>query len=96
MWERSHPRELGLSDLDIEVTRIYGSNDGLASKKEIYQFAVNLTANTHCVRIAGGNYRQISYYGYQIGDGPADIPRKRQQEIMVDAIIRQLNRVHSK
>lgn len=91
----SHPREFDLSNLSIDVTKIYGSNDGLASEEEINKFAINLPANTHRVRIAGGNHRQFAYYGYQLGDSSADIPRKKQQEIMVGAIIKQLERVQT-
>lgn len=89
----SHPRELDLSDLTIDVTKIYGSNDGLASDEEVNKFAINLPSNTNRVRIAGGNHQQFAYYGYQLGGGTADITRQKQQEIMIDAIIKQLERV---
>lgn len=89
----SHPREFDLSDLNIDVTKIYGSNDGLASEEEINKFAINLPANTHYIRVAGGNHRQFGYYGYQLGDSSADITRKKQQEILARAIIKQLERV---
>lgn len=89
----SHPREIDLSNLNMDVTKIFGSNDGLASEEEINEFAVNLPADMHRVRIAGGNHRQFGYYGYQFGDSSADISREKQQEIMVDAIILQLERV---
>jgi surfactin synthase thioesterase subunit len=91
----SHPREINLSDLNLDVTKIYGSNDGLASEEEINEFAVNLPADMHRVRIAGGNHRQFGYYGYQFGDSSADITREKQQKIMSDAIIRQLERVQA-
>lgn len=92
----SHPREINLSDLNMDVTKIYGSNDGLASEEEINKFAVNLPADMHRVRIAGGNHRQFGYYGYQFGDSSADITREMQQQIMTDAIIKQLERVGTK
>lgn len=91
----SHPREIDLSDLTIDVTKIYGSNDGLASEEEINKFAVNLPFEMNRVRIAGGNHRQFGYYGYQFGDSSADISRESQHEIMVDAIIKQLERVQA-
>jgi|AntRauTorckE6833_2_1112554.scaffolds.fasta_scaffold01127_15 predicted alpha/beta-hydrolase family hydrolase len=91
----SHPREFDLSDLDMDVTKIYGSNDGLASEGEINEFAVNLPPDMHRVRIAGGNHRQFAYYGYQFGDSSAEISRQKQQEIMINAIIEQLERVDS-
>lgn len=89
----SHPRELDLSDLTLDVTKIYGSNDGLASEKEVNQFAINLPPSLHRVRISGGNHRQFAYYGYQLGDGEATISRREQQKIMDRAIIAQLKRV---
>lgn len=89
----SHPREFDLSDLTIDVTKIYGSNDGLASEEEVNTFAINLPTVMHRVRIAGGNHRQFAYYGYQLGDGSADISRKEQQQIMIRAILEQLERV---
>jgi hypothetical protein len=81
-----------LSNLNIDVPKVYGSNDGLASEEEITKFAKNFPANMHRVRIVGGNHRQFAYYGYQPGDGSAWISRQKQQEIMVCAIIKQLKR----
>ncbi|MEX0662999.1 MAG: alpha/beta family hydrolase [Balneolaceae bacterium] len=91
----SHPRENDLSNLTMDVTKIYGSNDGLASEEEVNQFAINLPPEMHRVRIAGGNHRQFGYYGYQFGDSSADIPRLKQQDIMIDAILKQLKRVQA-
>ncbi|MEX2456708.1 MAG: alpha/beta hydrolase, partial [Balneolaceae bacterium] len=58
-------------------------------------FAINLPPEMHRVRIAGGNHRQFGYYGYQFGDSSADIPRLKQQDIMIDAILKQLKRVQA-
>lgn len=89
----SHPREIDLSGLEIDVTRIYGSNDGLASESEVNEFAVNLPAGTNRVRVEGGNHRQFAWYGYQLGDSKADITRSEQHKIMVEGILAQLERV---
>lgn len=89
----SHPREIDLSHLNIDITKIYGTNDGLASVEEIHQFSRNLPAKTHYVRVEGGNHRQFGYYGYQLGDSTADISRKKQHEITVGAILEQLQRL---
>jgi len=91
----SHPRELDLSYLTIDVTKIYGTNDGLASEEEVTKFATNLPPDIHLVRIKGGNHRQFGYYGYQLGDGSASISRQEQQEMMDHAIIEQLERVQA-
>ena len=49
----------------------------------------------HRARIEGGNHRQFAYYGYQLGDSSADISRQKQQGIMIQAIIEQLERVEA-
>ncbi len=89
----SHPRENDLSHLQLDVVKIYGSADGLASEEEVEAFAGNLPASTHFVRIDGGNHRQFGYYGWQLGDGQASIDRATQQQQTVDAILAQLRRV---
>ncbi len=89
----SHPREDDLSALKLDVTKITGSNDGLASEAEIQQFAINLPPSTHWERIEGGNHRQFGYYGWQLGDGTAQISRDEQQAHLLDAVLRQLERV---
>lgn len=89
----SHPREDDLSGLDIDVTKVYGSEDGLASEGEVKEFASNLPEATHWIRIEGGNHAQFGWYGWQLGDGRARIPRAEQQAATVRAIVDQLRRV---
>lgn len=89
----SHPREDDLSGLGLDVTKIYGSEDGLASEGEVQEFASNLPETTHWVRIEGGNHAQFGWYGWQLGDGSARISRPEQQAATVGAIIDQLRRV---
>lgn len=89
----SHPREFDLSGLALDVTKIYGSEDGLASEREVKRFADNLPASTHFHRIAGGNHRQFAWYGYQLGDSPATITREEQQRLTLGYVLEQLARV---
>ena len=89
----SHPRETDLSYLGIDVTKIHGSEDGLASEDEIRQFAPNLPPGTDYVRIDGGNHAQFGWYGSQLGDGTARISRQQQQDLLVEAVLGQLRRV---
>lgn len=89
----SHPREDDLSALDIDVTKVYGSEDGLASEREVHEFASNLPKTTHLIRIEGGNHAQFGWYGWQLGDGRARISRTEQQAATVRAIVDQLRRV---
>ncbi len=91
----SHPKEqaFDLSNSTLAVTKIYSSNDGLASMAEVEANAIYLPANTTWVLIDGGNHAQFGYYGSQLGDSTATINRKQQQELMVEAILTALNSV---
>jgi hypothetical protein len=68
------------------VTKIYASNDGLASMDEVEANAKYLPADTTWVLITGGNHSQFGYYGSQLGDDTATISREQQQALTVDAI----------
>ena len=89
----SHPRRADLSGLGLDVAKVYGSEDGLASEQEVQEFAVNLPRETHWIRIEGGNHAQFGWYGWQFGDGRARITREEQQSATVRAIVDQLQRV---
>lgn len=89
----SHPRRMDLSSLSMDVTKVYGSEDGLASEAEVKQFANNLPDHTHWVRITGGNHRQFGWYGYQFGDSEAHISRERQQQLTTATALEQLQRI---
>ncbi|NSL53278.1 alpha/beta hydrolase [Calidifontibacillus erzurumensis] len=89
----THPKEYNLSYLEIDVTKIYASNDGLASEKEVKEYAKNLPAHMNWVKIEGGNHSQFGYYSFQIGDNKATISRDEQQTILVDSILQVLERV---
>ncbi|HYG61785.1 MAG TPA: alpha/beta hydrolase [Thermoanaerobaculia bacterium] len=88
----SHPREIDMSDLPFEVTKIYATRDGLASEEEVRHYARNLPEDTHWVRIEGGNHCQFGWYGFQFGDRPAAISRARQQDLLAAAVIDALRR----
>jgi hypothetical protein len=90
----SHPRELDLSGLPLAVTKIYASQDGLASVEEVMQYQTNLPATTNFVKIQGGNHAQFGYYGtYQLGDCPASISREIQQELSIKATVNALQKI---
>lgn len=89
----SHPRRDNLSQLSLDVTKVFASEDGLASVAEIEAFAHNLPSSTRFVRVEGGNHRQFGYYGWQPGDGRATIDRETQQRKTVEAALAQLKRV---
>jgi pimeloyl-ACP methyl ester carboxylesterase len=85
----SHPKEeaFDLSDTPLAVTKIYASNDGLASAEEVESNAIYLPEDTNWVLIEGGNHSQFGYYGDQLGDNSASITREEQQKLTVDAIL---------
>lgn len=90
----SHPKEqaFDLSDSTLAVTKIYASNDGLASPDEVKDNAIYLPANTTWVLIEGGNHSQFGYFGKLLFDNPATISREQQQELTIDAILSALSR----
>jgi pimeloyl-ACP methyl ester carboxylesterase len=85
----SHPKEAAydLSDASFTVTKIYATNDGLASVAEIEANAYLLPADTRWVEIEGGNHAQFGYYGTQLGDNRATSSREEQQRLTVQAIL---------
>lgn len=91
----SHPKEemFDLSNTTLAVTKIYATNDGLASMEEVEAGSQFLPDDTMWVLIEGGNHSQFGYYGSQLGDNAATISRERQQELTVNAILSALNRV---
>jgi predicted esterase len=94
----SHPKEkaFDLSDATLAVTKIYASNDGLASVEEVKANAIYLPDDTNWVLIEGGNHGQFGYYGAQLGDNAATISREQQQELTVEAVLAVLNSVQIK
>lgn len=90
----SHPKEqaFDLSDSTLAVTKIYASNDGLASPDEVKDNAIYLPANTTWVLIEGGNHSQFGYFGKLLFDNPATISREQQQELTIEAILSALSR----
>jgi hypothetical protein len=94
----SHPKEetFDLSNTSLAVTKIYASNDGLASVEEVGTNAIYLPEDTNWVLIEGGNHSQFGYYGVLLGDNPATISREQQPELTVDAIIAVLRNFEGK
>lgn len=88
----SHPRERDLSALSVPVSKIYASEDRLASAEEIREFAVNLPDSTSFVRIEGGNHSQFGSYGWQLGAGTATISQSEQQRQTVQAVVALMTR----
>ena len=89
----SHPeRKFDLSRARLDVTKIYATHDGLASPAEVRANSKFLPAQTHWVRIEGGNHTQFGYYRFQLGDRTATIDRQRQQQLLTEAVLLALHR----
>ena len=78
---------IDLSERDLSVLTIHGSNDGLVSVKEVVDSLGQLPSDTVRVEIAGGNHAQFGWYGVQSGDNVATISREQQQDQTVTSTI---------
>ena len=74
-----------LSDHEIQVVSLYGTEDGILSK-DIPSTANLLPEDASIISIEGGNHAYFGYYGDQRGDNPATITREKQHTITVNAI----------
>jgi hypothetical protein len=86
----SHPRDFSLADVQLPVTRIFGSRDTVADVEKLEANRHNLPPSTQMIRIDGGNHSQFGYYGFQPGDWPATITREQQQIATRRAILQAL------
>jgi pimeloyl-ACP methyl ester carboxylesterase len=87
LWASFPAGNNDLSGMDIAVTSIYGSVDGVATPDQILASKPLLPANTTWVEIIGGNHAQFGWYGDQAGDNPATISREEQQAQTVAATV---------
>ena len=91
----SYPSEASdLSQSNLPVVSIYGSNDGLATARRVRRSASLLPADTTFVEIIGGNHAQFGDYGEQERDGVATISAETQWQQTTDAIIEFLNTIN--
>ena len=78
-----------LSDSNLKVLSIYGSNDRVLNLDHYQKFKKNLplvgNGLTEII-IDGGNHSQFANYGFQEGDGKAEISADEQQRITADEI----------
>lgn len=83
----THPRDVDLSEFRYHVTKIVGSNDGIAPLAKAEANRALLPLHTTWVRIEGGNHSQFGWYGFQPFDHRATITRDEQQQQTVNAIL---------
>src|SRR5690606_4427225 len=91
----SHPRDVDLSRLDVPVTKIVGTRDGLASPDEVKQNARLLPVQTRWVWVEGGNHSQFGWYGFPPMDRRPEISAADQRGIMTQAVLDLLDSVSS-
>ena len=83
----THPRDISLANIEIPVLKIYGSKDGVADEKSIFENKSKLPKTTLFESIEGANHSQFGYYGFQLGDNKAVISREQQQKETLNSMI---------
>lgn len=83
----THPKTDDLSSLTIPVTKVYGSNDGIAPVERIMAGKRLLPAHTRWAEIQAGIHSQFGNYGHQLMDGKGAIARQQQQRITRDELL---------
>ena len=86
----THSKQDDLSILTIPVTKVYGSNDGVAPPDRMLANRTLLPRNTRWVEIKGGNHSQFGHYGHQLLDGRNTISRESQQALTRSALLEAL------
>jgi len=82
-----------LSECDVHVLSIYGSDDTVLDKDALEKGRSLLPEDTTYIVIEGGNHAQFGYYGPQKGDGKASISLLEQQKLTVDAILAMIEEI---
>ena len=90
LWAAYPASSDDLSNSEVHVVSISGSQDGLATGEKIEASRQLLPADTTWVQITGGNHAQFGWYGDQAGDNPASISRSDQQAQVVAATLEML------
>ena len=75
-----------LSDSDIDVLSVYGSEDGVLNMENYEANKVNLPEGYTEVVIEGGCHAYFGAYGAQDGDGEPSISAEQQWEMTAQAI----------
>ena len=83
----SHPKTTDLSQSRMPITKVYASNDGVATVEMINATRHLLPGHTRWIEIEGGNHSQFGHYGHQLFDGSPTISRERQQDVTRSALL---------
>ena len=90
----THPRDYELSDSQLPILKIYGSQDAIAPPDRVEANRHLLPLGTHYTLIEGGNHSQFGYYGFQLGDGKASITHTAQRKAVSREIARFVRATH--
>jgi hypothetical protein len=85
LWAAYIDDQAELSEIEMAVTSIYGSADGLTTVEEVEANRSYLPDDTRYVEIDGGNHAQFGFYGAQEGDGAALISQNAQARVAAEA-----------
>jgi pimeloyl-ACP methyl ester carboxylesterase len=75
----------------MPVTKLYGTDDGVAPPDGMFENCALLPKHTRWVEIPGGNHSQFGHYGHQLFDGRPSISREEQQTATRAALVEMLN-----
>ena len=75
-----------LSDSELDVLSIFGSNDRVMDRQKYKKNKSNLPSDFVEVVIDGGNHAYFGMYGRQDGDGKATVSNEEQIKLTADAI----------
>ena len=87
----THPRDISLAEAEIPILKIYGSKDGVAGERAIFENKEKLPNSAKFSKIEGANHAQFGYYGFQLGDDKANISREQQQKETLVEILKFIN-----
>jgi hypothetical protein len=87
LWASYPASSNDLSKMDLKVTSIYATLDGLSTSLKIDTSRPFLPSGTHWVVIEGGNHGQFGWYGSQPGDNEVVISRQEQQNQVIKATV---------
>lgn len=75
-----------LSETDMRVLSVYGSNDGVMNKNKYEKSKAKMPSDFTEQVIEGGNHSGFGFYGEQFGDGDAQISNAEQTNITANYI----------
>ncbi len=83
----THPKRHDLSALTVPITKVLGSEDGVASVEKAENNRSLLPESVTWIVLEGANHSQFGHYGSQLFDGDASITREAQQEQTRDILL---------